>query len=339
MVIFHEIGHLVAAKKAGIGVEEFGIGLGPRLFSFKKGETLYGIHLFPIGGFVNLAGLDSEVDSEKIDPTKSFQFKSLAARFWTIFSGPLANLIIAVLIFFIVFSLFGVPADVKNEIESIFPGSPAQKVGLKKGDLILALNDKKIEKMKQAIATIHQWPAGKEITLTIQRDQEIFKVKVIPEYQKDKKISLIGFALAPVIKKYGLFSSLLLAFSQTFLVIASIFQTLFFLIIGRVGWQGLAGPLGIAQITGQVASRGGVALIQFTGYISINLAVINLMPLPALDGGRLLFLIIELFRGKAINQEREKLVHFIGFAFLMALLIFLTFTDLKRILSKETFFK
>lgn len=339
VVLAHELGHLLAAKKAGIGVEEFGFGLGPRIFGFKYHGTQYGIYLFPIGGFVNLKGLDTELPEEKANDPENFHQKPLRKRIMTIFSGSLANLLVAVAIFWMIFSLVGVPVDLKNEVALVSLDSPAAKAGLKKGDVILAISGEKLLAMSRIIEKIHQTPAGQELVLKILRKEKVLEIKVKPIYNSQKKISLIGFIPEVINKRYGVLVSLYLALKQTGLVIINIFYSLYLILIGRLGFAGLAGPLGIAQLTGQVAQNGLFALIQFTAFISINLGVINLLPIPALDGGRLFFLFLEFVRGRPIDQKMEKYFHYIGFAFLIALVILLTFSDLRRIVAGESFFK
>jgi regulator of sigma E protease len=156
----------------------------------------------------------------------------------------------------------------------------------------------------------------------------------MPQYNAEKKMSFLGFAPETINEKYGLRASAWMAVKQTFTLTGTIFYSLFLLFTGKVGFEGLAGPLGIAQLTGQVAQGGFLYLFQFTAFISINLGIINLLPVPAMDGGRLLFLLIELVRGKPVDIEKEKLAHYIGFAFLMGLLILLTWGDLHRIFTK-----
>ena len=218
VVLAHELGHLVAAKKAGIGVDDFGIGMGPKIFQFKKGETTYGIHLFPIGGFVNLTGVDGGTEPTKIDPGRNFNLKPFKARFMAIFSGPLANYILALGIFFLVFWLVGVPDKITNQISTIKPGSPAEQAGLKPGDYILELDHQKVTDMEKAINKIHLWPPGKKLTLTAKRDSSEFTVSLVPEFIPKRKLSYLGFSPKVALRKYGIFKAFFKSLKETYSV-------------------------------------------------------------------------------------------------------------------------
>jgi regulator of sigma E protease len=334
ITLVHEFGHLYFSKKAGIRVHEFGLGFGPQLFSFKRNETTYKINLLPILGYVKIAGIDTEDPQEKDTPDSEKYFsKSPFQKFQSIFSGAAMNLIFGFLVFCFVIMIGGTPIGISNEISTITPGSPAAKVGLKSGDHLLAINGKKYSNPQDAVKFIHQNP-NKELTIKISRSGKDLSLKATPKFHKRLKVGLLGFSLKTLTKKVNPIEAIWLGLKQTVSLMVMILILVGKLFTGKLALGDIAGPVGIAQITGQYAQQGGTAFLYFVAFFSVNVAVINLLPLPALDGGRLVFVLIEAVRGKAISIERENQIHQVGMFLLLALVAVLTFNDILRIFTK-----
>ncbi|MEA3493245.1 MAG: RIP metalloprotease RseP [Candidatus Margulisiibacteriota bacterium] len=335
ITLVHEFGHLYFSKKAGIRVHEFGLGFGPTLFSFKKNNTTYKINLLPILGYVKIAGIDVEDPQEKETPENEKYFnKSPFDKFKSISSGAIMNLIFGFIIFSLVFMISGSPVGISNEISTITPGSPAAKIGMQAGDRLISINGKVYEDPQDAVKFIHK-NYDKKITLKIKRSEKFLTLKAIPKYNKRLKIGLLGFSLKAVTEKVNPLQAIWMGLKQTASLILLILVLVGKLFSGRLALGDLAGPVGIAQITGQFAHQGPISLLYFIAFFSVNVAVLNLLPIPALDGGRLVFVLIEAIRKKPINIESENKVHSIGMILLLSLLAMLTFNDIFRIFFKN----
>jgi regulator of sigma E protease len=335
VTLAHEIGHFIFSRRAGIKVLEFGLGFGPRLYGVMKNGTLYTLNLFPIAGFIRIAGTnpEEEMNDDKYTPEESYLGKTPKQKFLSIFGGPAFNILLAFIIFYVMFVFTGVPKDISNEISTVVPSSVAAKAGIKPGDRIIAISGKKISVMTDAVDQIHKSP-GKTLVLTIERKGETLKVKAAPQLNKRLNIGLMGFSLKPIYVRTNPLLALYESLKQVFATSAVILYTLFLLIIGKVSILDLAGPVGIAQFTGQVAGEGFAPLLSFTAFLSINLGLINLLPIPALDGGRLVFIVIEWVRKKAVNIELENKIHQVGLTLLLALMAVLTVNDIFRIFRR-----
>jgi regulator of sigma E protease len=331
ITLVHEFGHLCFAKLNGIAVPEFGIGFGPTIYQFSRNETTYKLCLLPILGYVKIAGLDADDEDEKnIPDDKKFQFKPVWLKFSPILSGALLNILLGALVFSVVFMFSGVPAGTSNELAAISPGSEAAKVGLKAGDKLLAINGKLYDKAEEAVDFIHKNP-NKQLSLTIERSGKKLAIKATPTLNAKQKIGLIGFQLKAIYRPVGPIQAVYHGFTETgklCLVILTIFVQL---VTGRLSLFDLAGPVGIAQVTGQYAQHGFLSLLNFLAFFSINVGVLNLLPLPALDGGRVVFLLIEAIRGKPIDLKRENQFHAVGMVLLLTLMAVLTVNDVFRL--------
>lgn len=331
VTLAHELGHLYFSKLVGIRVPEFGLGFGPTLLSFEYHQTIYKLNLFPILGYVKIAGIDPE-EGKEAPPLSADDFtnKPLWARFVSIVSGPAANLVFGFILFSLVFAAVGIPAGISNEIATISPGSPAASIGLLPGDRLIKLNNQPITLPLAAIDYIHRHP-GTPLFLTVERGGKQKTCQVTPKLQPKMKIGLIGFSLRPTYNRVGFFSALFAGLTETWRLSLLTLIIIGKLIVGQVTIGDLAGPVGIAQITGQYAQSGLVATLGFIAFFSINVAILNLVPLPALDGGRLFFMLIELVRRKPINVELENKIHAVGLTVLLILMAVLTVNDLLRI--------
>jgi len=338
LVLAHEWGHFIVAKKNGLIVEEFGFGFPPKLFSFKKGETLYSINLLPLGGFVKILGEDgSETDNHR-----SFASRSVGTRSLITVGGVTMNFILAALLLTVGFYI-GTPqavdgelgAAVKNiqiQIVAVSHNSPAENVGLKLGDSIRNFDE------VVGLQDFVNKSKGKEITLDVRRGEENLEVKIIPRINPPEGEGALGIALAKTgIVSYPWHKSIWLGIKSAFVLIWAIakgFAELIknLIISGRVP-QDISGPVGIAVLTGQAAQLGFIYLLNLVALISLNLVVLNILPFPALDGGRLLFLGIEKIKGSKVNPKIENAIHGAGLAILLFLVILITYRDILKFLK------
>jgi regulator of sigma E protease len=334
IAVVHEAGHLFFAKRSGIRVPEFGIGFGPTLLSWERNHTVYKINVLPILGYVKIAGIDIEDPQEKETPeSEKYYNKSVGQKFKSIFAGPFMNLILGFTIFSLVFMIAGIPAGISNEISAVSPGSNAEKIGLRPGDQLISIDGQVFDNPEEAVKHIHQ-SAEKMLVLGIQRGIKRLYIKAEPQYNERLKIALIGFSLKAIQKKVNPLVALYYGFTETIALILLILSLLGRLLVGKLSLGDLAGPVGIAQITGQYAHHGFLSLLNFMAFFSVNVAIINLLPLPALDGGRLFFVFLEAIRRKPVSIEKENKVHYVGLFVLLGLIALLTINDLFRIFSK-----
>ncbi|KML32862.1 RIP metalloprotease RseP [Rossellomorea marisflavi] len=403
LVFFHELGHLIFAKRAGILCREFAIGFGPKVFSFKKNETVYTIRLLPLGGFVRMAGEDPEMvelkaghrigllfdqdekaskivlnnkdrypnirvievetadlereliikgyeDDEEVlrtfpiarnaviveDGTESliapwdrqFGSKSLPKRAMAIFAGPLFNFILAFFIFILVGFLQGVPTN-DPVLGDLTDDGAAKGSGLQKGDVVLSIDDSEISTWEDIVGVIQKHP-GDELVFTVERGGATQDISVTPEPQKvegEEEIGKIGVHNPMEKSPLKVVSS---SAEQTYEMGKLIFVLLGKLVTGEFSIDALSGPVGIYQSTDVVAQSGIYDLMRWAAILSINLGIMNLLPIPALDGGRLLFFAVEALRGKPVDRKMEGMVHFVGFALLMVLMLVVTWNDIQR---------
>jgi len=326
LIFFHELGHFMTAKWTGMRVDEFALGFGPKIVSHRKGETLYSLRIIPLGGFNKIAGMDP--DEEQDD--RSFQSKPLLSRILVIIAGSAMNLIVPVILFAIVFMASGVDeASPQPIIGSLLPDRPAITAGLAAGDRIIDIDGNKINSWKEFV-TIIQSSANKQLNVTINRNGQQESHLLIPEFEAKANRSVIG--VMPIIDnhKAGLFEAFALAGKQTYLVAGAMLTGIAQMLTGQVAAE-LAGPIGVAQMTGQVAQMGIFPLLQFAAFLSINLGLINMFPVPVLDGGHVVTLIVEGFRGKPLGRRSAYFVQMVGLALLLMLMVFATMKDIARL--------
>lgn len=368
LVLVHEFGHFYVAKKSGMVVYEFGFGFPPRLFGIQKIEgkwkvvwgpgtahrtsdsgtgqvsassesTIYSINWIPLGGFVRIMGENNE---QQQDP-KSFVNKPFWPRFFTLVAGVAMNFLLAAVIFAVGFGM-GLPAAFENStdvpkgakfsnakpgIVEVVPGQPAEIAGLKAGDSLVALDGNNFTSAEEYRNYI-QTNSGKEFNFTVQRGGENFEIKVQSIKDPGPNQGPTGIALATLGElSYPWYMAPVEGFKTASAQTINIVMGLYDLITSKIGLGSLGGPVKIAQLTGQVADMGIVYLLQFTAFLSLNLAVLNIMPFPALDGGRVLFLIVEKIRGKKNNQKLEQWANAAGFALLLLLMLLVTIKDVR----------
>ncbi|MFE7061865.1 RIP metalloprotease RseP [Sutcliffiella sp. NPDC057660] len=404
LVFVHELGHLVFAKRAGILCREFAIGFGPKVFSFKKQETVYTIRLLPIGGFVRMAGEDPEVievkpgyhvglmfdgkgevnkvvinnkdkypdakiieveyadlereliirgyelneeetlkeykvskesyfvmDGQEIQNApydRQFGSKTLMQRTLAIFAGPMMNFILA----FLIFAFLGmVQGYYINEavIGELTPDGAAQSSGLQQGDKVLAINDESVSTWEEVVKII-QVNANEELLFLVERDGQSMNIPVTPKSEQAENGEARGVIGVFMPTEKSVLGAIPKAATETYTWTKEIITGLGKLVTGQFSIDMLSGPVGIYKSTEVVAESGIFLLMRWTAVLSINLGIINLLPIPALDGGRLMFFAAEAVRGKPIDRHKEGLVHFIGFALLMLLMLVVTWNDIQK---------
>lgn len=317
LIFVHELGHFVSAKAVGIKVNEFALGMGPLLFHFKKGETEYSLRAFPIGGYCKMEGEDEESADQAAFNNKSFPAKALV-----VVAGSGMNLILAIAILSIVVLSLGIPT---STIKELSPGLPAAQAGLLPGDKIVQVEDRAIKEWKDITETIGK-SKEKSLTVMVDRDGDIMSFEVDVAKAEDGR-NVIGI-LPQSSKNPG--KALIYGTQSTFEIGKEMVRVIGQLIRGEVSTDNLTGPVGIVYIVGDTAKHGWISLAQLTAFISLNLAIVNMLPFPALDGGRLLFMIIRIFTGKTISDETEGKIHFVGLMLLFGLMIYITFQDIGR---------
>ena len=331
VILFHELGHFWLAKANGIRVNEFSLGLGPTLVGFTRGETKYSIKLLPFGGACMMEGEDEQSDDDR-----SFQKKSVWARISVVAAGPVFNFIMAFILSVIVVGMTGY---VKPVISGITDNSPAQEAGLAVGDEIVKLNRKPIHFYSE-ISMYVMFHQNETIDVTYLRDGKKNVVSIKPEYNEEYGRYLFGFNTGGEIVRTGPFQTLQYGVYNVKYWIQYTFGSLKMLVTRQVSLNDMSGPVGIVKVIGdsyqQSTESGGikggvVTMLDFGILLAANLGVINLLPLPALDGGRLLFLIIEAIRRKRVSPDREAMVHFIGIICLFGFMILIMANDVAKI--------
>jgi len=334
LIFVHEFGHFIVAKLVGIRVEEFSIGMGPKAFSIKKGETAYSIRLLPVGGYVKMSGETGFEEESNLlpDDPKNFNNKPIAHRAGVIVAGPLMNFFLAVVLFALVFSLVGVPFA-STKIGNLVENGPAEKAGLLPGDRIVAIEGQKVSEWSQMVEIIHN-RSGEQLNFTIIRDGQEKLFKITPKLDPESQVGLIGIVQSEdeiKWRKANPIKALIMGFNRTIEILVFVVSAFGQMITGKMTAGEVAGPVGIIQLIGETAQVGLIYVVNLTALISIHLGLLNLFPIPALDGSKLIFLSIEALRGKPINARKENFVHLIGFALLMLIMLIVTYRDIIRI--------
>jgi regulator of sigma E protease len=335
-IFIHELGHFIFAKKNGVYCYEFSLGMGPKIYSFKRrnknDETTYSIRLFPIGGFVQMAGEEIEED-KNIPANKRMQSKTIWQRFKIVVAGAMNNFLLGILLLFLMSIIFGSP-ETKPYVGEVDKSYNAYKVNVREGDLILKINNKRVYTIDDVLLQIELLKDGDSVKLSLRDTNENIKsVTIVPIKEESNKETkyVYGFSLSSQTNK-GLFSSIKYSFVEFMSMFRSMVNVVGNLFIGRLGLKSLSGPVGIYNIVDQQSKMGFQNIMYLTAYLSINIGFVNLIPFPAFDGGRALFLIIEKFRKKPINPRIENIIHFVGFILLMILVSVVTIQDIIKLL-------
>lgn len=341
VILVHEFGHFIVAKKNGVAVVEFFVGMGPNICSFVKNGTRYSLKWIPFGGACvmlgNSDGLpDEEIEKEIQDDDRAYNNKSVWTRISITAAGPIFNFLLAFLIAVILNSLTGVDVPVLSEVED---GYPAKEAGLQAGDEIVEIDGHKVTFYRDVnlYMTLDMTP-GEEIQVVYERGGERYETSMTPKWDEELQRYRLGIVSSGYVK-VGVWDTIRYGASELWYNISLVFRSLGMLFSGQAGLNDLSGPVGIANMVGDVVEQskpGGFYLIflnlmSFTMFISANLGVMNLLPIPAIDGGKLVFLLLEAVRGKPVAKEKEGLVHVVGFVLLMGLMVIVLFNDIRKL--------
>lgn len=351
LILVHELGHFVVAKLVGMRVDEFGIGFPPRLLAFRKGETIYSLNALPIGGFVKIAGEDGVFEGSEFERTRAFGARPKLAQAVTLIAGVAMNALFALLLFVAIF-LIGVPTTVEENaagpsakltVTEVIADSPAQKQGVPLGAAITALSagsDSLPSLTPSSFAAFTQSHQGERLTITYEYNEQANTIELRPEIgvlSSDLERPAVGVALSMVEEvKQPLGTAIVDAGKTTYTSLIAIVVGLSSLIAGAFTFSAdlsqVAGPVGLVGMVGDAASFGLTSLLLFTAFISLNLAVINLLPIPALDGGRLVFVVVEALLRRPINPIWMSRVNFVGFSALILLMVAVTYNDIAKLI-------
>lgn len=340
IIMIHELGHFLMCKWTGIGVTEFSIGMGPCIFKTQRGETQYSLRCLPIGGYCMMLG----EDEEHCEDERAFSNKPIWSRILVVVAGPVFNFILA---FFASMLLIGMAGYLTAEINQVGEGSAAEEAGIRAGDVITKLDQTRIYDFREVSVYMQFYASNDPVTVTLLRDGEEMQVEVTPKYNEETGLYQLGIMGGYVIDgdylvrtKANVFTNIKYSVLEVRYWIKTTFISLKQLVMGRVGVNQVSGVVGVADMmndTMQEAKETGGMLdvflnvINFVILISANLGVMNLLPFPALDGGRLLFLLVELIMRRPIPKEKEAFVHAIGFVLLFLVMIFVTFKDIRNL--------
>lgn len=330
IIIFHELGHFLVAKKCDVKVNEFCLGLGPTLLHFTKGETTYSLKLLPFGGACMMEGEDEESEDGR-----AFNNKSVWQRFAIVAAGPIFNFIMAYVLSVILIGAIGYDTPV---ITGVMDGYSAEEQGMQAGDTIVSINNYRVH-FYQEVSVYSFFHPGQEMKVTYLRDGEKYSATITPKYSEEDGRYLLGITGNYQREKGNVFKTLQYGFYEMKYQIYSTFQSLKMLFTGKLTVKDMSGPVGIVKTIGDTydesVSSGAfyviMNMLNIAVLLSANLGVMNLLPFPALDGGRLVFFIIEAIRGKKIDENIEGRVHLIGFALLMGLMVVVMFNDIYKL--------
>ena len=331
IVFIHELGHFLAAKKSGVHVYEFALGMGPKIFSFKrKGDpTIYSLRLLPLGGFNAIA---SEVESSKgVRKEEILENKTHLQRFFVLIMGIVFNFILAVILLFINGLIYGSPVT-DPYIGKVLENSPAYEAGLQTDDLVLSINGKNVKSFDDVLLET-KFTSEDTYEFIVLRDKKEVKVNIKPNITKDeegKEIREFGFGTS-VKKEKGFVNALKYGVISTYKNSISVFKILGKLVTGKIGADNLSGPIGVFSVIDNIKASGLESIIYLTAYLSINVAIINFIPIPVFDGGRILLLLIEKIKGKKLNPKIETTLNNIGTILLLILMLYVTLNDILKI--------
>lgn len=334
IILIHELGHFFWAKKCGVHIYEFSIGMGPVIFSKKgKDKIDYNIRAFPIGGFVQMAGEVYE-DDKKIPKKKFMCNKPWHQRLMIIVAGVVNNFIMALVLLFAYALIWGAP-NITSEVKEVIKDYPAYEAGLREGDKILEINGKNAKTWDAANIILVLKNKKDYSTFKVERkDGTIEELKITPKKEKDPETeqerNIYGFAVNQDIEK-GFIPSIKFAFQKFGSIVHSMVITITSLFTGALSVNMLSGPVGIYQVVDQSAQYGLANIIYLVAFLSINVGFINILPFPAFDGGRALFMVIEKIKGSPVNSNFENMCHTIGFILLLILMIYISFNDILRL--------
>jgi regulator of sigma E protease len=344
LIFVHEFGHFIFAKLFGVKVLRFSLGFGPKLFGKQVGETEYLVSAFPLGGYVKMYGENPGDEVEPAEAGRAFSDKPLWQRFCIVAAGPIFNLLFAVLLFFLIYAIAGLPQPIPGtRIGQVAPDSPAATAGIVAGDEILSINGKPTTEWEQ-ISEIVREGSGAPVTLVLKRGNETITTTGTPTRQEVKNIFgekvgeryLLGITRSEelVFEKVSLFTALGAGLGQTWNLIYLTLLSLVKIIQKVVPASELGGPILIAQLAGQQMEAGWMNLLYFMGLLSVNLGILNLFPIPILDGGHLLFFTVEGIMRRPLSMKTREMLQQIGLVLLVSLMFFVFYNDIMRLMGR-----
>lgn len=359
LILVHEVGHFTAAKKLGIKVEEFGFGLPPRIAGVKRGETVYSINWLPLGGFVKLYGEEGEEDDKQHkshipyeQQKKAFYARPIRQKIIVLLAGVFMNFILAFAIISYLFTQGVMVPTNRVHIEKILPNTPASEVGLKNQDVLkkfvvpVKSSTGEVEKFQtydinsgDQLISVTKNHLGEELLLVVERNKQIININIIPRKNYPSSEGPMGIVISNYEeKKYPIYQAPFLGIRESMVLSWELVKGIAITIWKMVSFQpvskDVAGPVGIYQMTGQAVKSGESAVLELLGLLSLNLAIVNVLPFPALDGGRLLFVLIEGITGKKVKTNWERYIHQAGLVILLFLMLLVTINDVMRIVGK-----
>lgn len=341
LVFVHEFGHYIVARFCGVQVQTFSLGFGPRLFSRKWGPTEYCISIIPLGGYVRLLGDDPKEEISPEERDRSFLTQSVKKKIAIVVAGPLFNLLLALFIFVGVF-MTGVPS-LTSEVGEVQPSSAAGEAGMQPGDRIVEIEGKSINQWEEIRETL-QMNGGKELQFVVEREGQRVNLKITPMLKETQDVLgdshqlwLIGILPkgTHTIKQYDPLTAAMMGAERTWEMISLNVTGIFRLIQGRISSDSIGGPILIAQMAGQQANEGILNVVLFIAILSINLGIINLFPIPILDGGHLLFFIIEGIMGHPLSLKTREIASQVGLFIIISLMVFAFYNDIMRLFIKQ----
>ncbi len=324
IILVHEFGHFFVARSAGIPVSEFSIGMGKSIFQKQWGDTVFSLRAIPLGGYVRIAGLEDK-DENRIEISFINKLKILL-------SGSFNNFVFAWMVFFFIFFISGIPGNASNIVEHVYSGGPAYKAGVMKGDIVLSVNGQDVSSGKEVVKKLTEEKGDNKIVVIRRGDKEhVFNI--LPKVEAGR--SVIGIRLdVEKERAFSFFSSIGYSLEQCLNILLMTYKGLWMLISREIGVDQVYGPVGIINLTSQATSQGILYFFSFLAVLSINLAVINLFPFPALDGGRIVMLFLDKLLGDKLSKRIEYNFHFIGFIILILLVIYISYFDIQKLLLK-----
>ena len=320
VILIHEFGHFIVAKRNGVSVLEFSIGMGPKLFQRESNGTLYSLRVIPVGGYCQLEGEDEENDSPN-----SLNNQSPLVRLKVILAGAIMNFILAFILLILLMSV----SRVSTEISGVIKDSPAYSSGLQTGDQIVSINGENVSDGEELLKSIKE--SQGDLNIGVIRDSQSKNIKVTPRLENNIRKIGVNFQEEYNIKNFSIVKGFKKGLITFLNLTGMLYKFLGMLITGQLGLGGVSGPVGVVKEIGNAAKTGVANLIFLLAYININLGVFNLLPIPALDGGRAIFILIEMIFGKKISEEKEGYIHMVGLILLLALIAIVTIKDVIKL--------
>ena len=343
LVFVHELGHFWVAKRGKVGVLAFSLGFGPRLFGLRRGGTDYRFSAIPLGGFVRMVGEHPGDEVEPQDIPRSFSHKPLAWRFAIVAAGPISNILLAFVLYVVLISVWGLPT-LTTRVGGVLPDQPAAQAGIQKNDLVLAINGQAINRWSEMVERI-QASGGQPVRLVVDREGRKLNLTMKPRlveakniFGEPQKVFRVGIAASQetVTEEVGLGRSLVLAAKSTYGAVEVVVLTVVKLVQRKMPLDSVGGPILIAQVAGEAADHGLDSLLHVAALISVNLGVLNLLPIPILDGGHLFFFLLEAIRRKPVPLVVREKAQQVGMAALLFLMGIIFYNDIVRLLTGAT---